>query len=47
MPESRCINCNDPDAQQYDLLIRSKSHTGVYLCEECHEAIQREMAEAA
>jgi predicted CXXCH cytochrome family protein len=42
-----CINCGDPDASPYDLLVRSTSHEAVLLCETCHEAIQREMAEEA
>jgi hypothetical protein len=45
MGDGRCINCGDPDAEPYDLLVRSTSHEEVLLCGTCHEAIQREMAE--
>lgn len=47
MTEHRCLNCNEPGAEPYDLMVRSKSHEDVYLCDECHEAIQQEMADAA
>lgn len=47
MGEQHCINCNAPDAQEHDLLVRGNSHRGVYLCSACYEAIQREMAESA
>lgn len=45
MAEGRCINCGGPGAESYDLLVRSTSHEEVLLCETCHEAIRREMAE--
>lgn len=47
MPDHRCLNCNAPDAESYDLLIRSNSHEGVFLCDDCYEAIQAERASAA
>ena len=45
MGDGRCINCGGADAEPYDLLVRSTNHESVLLCERCHEAIQREMAE--
>lgn len=45
MSNGRCINCGHPDAEPYELLVRSTSHDRVPLCETCHEAIEREMAE--
>ena len=45
MADGRCINCGSPDATPYDLLVRSTSHEEVLLCETCHGAIRREMAE--
>ncbi|MFC6939307.1 hypothetical protein ACFQE8_04935 [Salinirubellus sp. GCM10025818] len=45
MGDGGCINCGEPDAEPYDLLVRSNNHEAVLLCETCHEAIQREMAE--
>lgn len=45
MTTNRCINCNAPDADPYDLMVRSNTHDDVYLCATCYEAIQREMAE--
>ena len=47
MTDGRCINCGDPDAEPYDLLVRSTNHEAVPLCDTCHEAIRREMAEEA
>lgn len=47
MPEHRCQNCNAPDAEPYDLMLRSAVHDDVYLCSDCHQAIQQEMADAA
>lgn len=47
MPENRCINCGDPNAHPYELMIRSTRHEEVFLCETCHEAIQEEMADSA
>lgn len=46
MPEHRCLNCKAPDASPYDLMVRSNAHEDVYLCDECHDAIQNEIAEA-
>ena len=46
MTEHACLNCNDPDTERYDLMIRGSDHRGVYLCEECYEAVQRELADA-
>jgi hypothetical protein len=45
MGEGRCINCGGAGAEPYDLLVRSTNHESVLLCETCHEAIEREMAE--
>jgi hypothetical protein len=45
MTEQTCLNCNDPDTDRYDLMIRGNDHEGVYLCEECYEAVQRELEE--
>jgi hypothetical protein len=45
MSDGRCINCGGADAEPYDLLVRSTNHESVLLCETCHEAIRREMAE--
>lgn len=47
MTEHRCLNCRAPDAEPYDLLVRSNAHEDVYLCDACHDAIQAEMADAA
>lgn len=47
MAQHRCLNCNEPGAEPYDLMVRSKSHEDVYLCDECHEAILQEMADSA
>lgn len=44
MTEYRCINCGDPDAEPYDLLVRNTSHDGVPLCEACHESIRQELS---
>jgi hypothetical protein len=46
MAEHTCLNCNDPDTDRYDLMIRGNDHRGVHLCEECHDAVQQELAEA-
>lgn len=46
MTEHRCQNCNAPDAEPYDLLLRSNAHSDVYLCDECHTAIQDEIDDA-
>lgn len=43
MAEQRCLNCNALDADPYDLTIRSSVHNDVYLCDDCHRAIQQEM----
>lgn len=47
MGDRGCINCGDPEAEPYDLLVRSTNHESVLLCVTCHEAIRREMAEEA
>ena len=47
MADEHCLNCGAPDAEEYDLMVRSNSHEGVYLCGECHEAIEEEMADSA
>jgi NAD-dependent SIR2 family protein deacetylase len=44
--ETDCVNCGDPDAEQYDLMVRNTSHDEVPLCEECHKAISEELADA-
>lgn len=46
MTEHTCLNCNDPDTDRYDLMIRGNDHRGVHLCEECYNAVQQELAEA-
>lgn len=46
MTTESCINCGDPATNTYELLVRSTNHREVPLCEECHEAIQREIAES-
>jgi hypothetical protein len=45
MDEHRCKNCGGDAADTYELLIRSRNHQEVPLCEECHEAIRAELAE--
>ncbi len=45
MSEQSCLNCNKPASGTYDLLVRGNDHSEVPLCDECHEAIQREIAE--
>lgn len=47
MSDEQCLNCHQPGAKRYDLLVRGNNHSGVYLCEECYQAIQREIAEDA
>lgn len=47
MADHRCLNCGAPGAEAYDLMVRSNSHEGVHLCEDCHDAIQQEMSESA
>ena len=41
-----CVNCGAPDTARYELMVRNTTHEGVPLCEECHEAISDELAEA-
>ena len=41
-----CVNCGAPDTARYDLMVRDTTHDKVPLCEECHEAISDELAEA-
>lgn len=43
MSDERCINCGDPDVDSYGLMVRNNSHDGVLLCEDCYEAIKREL----
>ncbi len=43
---SDCINCGDPDTEQYELMVRNTNHDKVPLCEACHEAISDELADA-
>jgi NAD-dependent SIR2 family protein deacetylase len=43
MTEHRCTNCGSTAADTYELLIRSRSHEEVPLCEACHEAIRAEL----
>ena len=43
MTEERCTNCGTPADGTYELLIRSRSHDGVPLCDECHDAIRAEI----
>lgn len=45
MAEGICLHCNASGAKQYDLLIRGNDHEGVYLCPDCYEAIQTELAD--
>lgn len=47
MAEHSCLNCGAREAEAYDLTVRSNAHEGVYLCDECHEAIQQEMSDAS
>lgn len=44
MDERRCLNCGDPEADTYELLVRNNSHDEVPLCGECHDAIERELS---
>lgn len=44
MDEYRCLNCGDPDADTYELLVRNNSHDEVPLCDECHDAIDEELS---
>lgn len=46
MTDCSCVNCGATAAATYELLLRSTNHTEVPLCEECHDAIQREIAES-
>ena len=46
MTERNCLNCGAPAADTYALRVRSTDHDEVPLCEECHEAIEREIAES-
>ncbi|QLD90042.1 hypothetical protein HWV07_13770 [Natronomonas salina] len=45
MSDERCTNCGEPAADTYELLIRSRNHAAVPLCDRCHEAIEAEIAE--
>ncbi len=45
MSNGSCINCGHSDAEPCELLVRHTSHERVLLCETCHEAIEREIAE--
>lgn len=45
MAEEVCLHCNAAGAEQYDLLIRGNDHEGVFLCSDCYEAIQAELAD--
>ena len=45
MTDERCTNCGEPAADTYELLIRSRNHDRVPLCDPCHEAIEAEIAE--
>ncbi len=47
MGGDKCINCGSPETTTYDLTIRNTDHDGVALCNECHEAIQRELASSS
>ena len=47
MSKHRCLNCNASDASSYDLTVRSNTHEDVYLCDECHDALQQEKVELA
>lgn len=40
----RCINCGDPAADTYELMVRNNNHDEVPLCDECHDAIDRELS---
>lgn len=46
MAEYRCLNCGDPEADTYELLVRNNSHDEVPLCDECHDAIDEELSAA-
>lgn len=39
-----CMNCGAPAANTYELLLRNNNHSEVPLCEECYDAIQREIS---
>ncbi len=39
-----CINCGHPEADAYDLQLRSDRSTTANLCEECHTALERELS---
>lgn len=43
MGEHRCKNCGDAADDTYELLIRSRSHDEVPLCEACYGAIREEL----
>lgn len=45
MDEHRCTNCGDAADGTYELLIRSRNHEEVPLCEACHGAIRAELDE--
>lgn len=38
----RCTNCDSPGADPYDFQLRSNPSTEVYLCEDCHAALDQE-----
>lgn len=40
-----CMNCGDPDARPYDLLVRSSRHEGTFLCDVCHTALEEHTAD--
>lgn len=43
MTDDRCTNCGTTADGTYELLIRSRSHDEVPLCDACHEAIEDEL----
>jgi predicted SprT family Zn-dependent metalloprotease len=38
----RCANCRKPDAEPRELLTRTDDSSRVYLCTECHTALEGE-----
>lgn len=36
-----CRNCGHPEASSHDLLLRGDADVEVYLCGECHDALEK------
>lgn len=43
MSEHRCVNCQAPGAEPYDLMLRNNAYDDVYLCDVCFEALRDEI----